>query len=138
MIPPLHVGIVNDATIHFFRTPLKDGRPDLPSVAWDDLVAAFPLTAGHQGMMRQRLREEWGDKSRTIASTAGVVVIVPYVMGQGFVAGMDDYTGSNASEEYETAAACAMKAMLRNLPYQDRLLYAVAGFDRWDEEEPPR
>lgn len=135
MMTPLHVGTINGAPVRFFRTPIKDGRPDLPWTAWDDLTAAFPLTADHQMILRQRLRTDWGGVSHTIASTTGLVVIVPHIIAKGFVDGMAEFEDTGASDDYAKSLALAMKAMMAHLPLQARLDYAVTGLHRWDDEE---
>jgi hypothetical protein len=39
MIKPLHIGQVGGQPLRFFKTPLDDGRPDLPWHCVDDLRA---------------------------------------------------------------------------------------------------
>jgi hypothetical protein len=46
IIAPLHVGIVGGQPLRFFRSPLNDGRPDLPWHAVDDLQQCLRLNWG--------------------------------------------------------------------------------------------
>jgi hypothetical protein len=36
MLMPLHTGDINGSPVRFFRSPIGDGRADLPWLAWDD------------------------------------------------------------------------------------------------------
>jgi hypothetical protein len=40
---PLHVAIVDDRQLRFFRSPNNDGRPDFPWHSTDDLQSVFGL-----------------------------------------------------------------------------------------------
>jgi hypothetical protein len=49
MIAPIHVAVINCKPLRFFRTPLDDGRPDLPWVAIDLGAVAMWLRSGWHG-----------------------------------------------------------------------------------------
>jgi hypothetical protein len=135
MMPPLHIGPVNGVRVRFFQSPINDGRADLPWLAWDDLLAAFPLPEAMRTGFRQQLRSDWPDAARTVATAEGLAVLVPHFAGQGFVAGMAECLGIDADTDYHLAMSAAMSAQTQNLPWPDGVLaYAKAALARWADE----
>ena len=132
---PLHTGTVRGAPVRFFRSPIEDGRPDMPWVAWDDLTASFPLPAGLRDDFRRGLRAEWGDASRTVATSAGPAVVVPHFAAQGFIHAMAECFGMDAEGDYATAGAEALERLTAHLTFPDGVLaFSAAALRRWDAE----
>ena len=132
---PLHTGTVNGSPVRFFRSPIEDGRADLPWMAWDDLTAAFPLPANVQAHFRQSLRTDWPDVSRTIATITGPVVVVPHFAGKGFIGAMVECLRIDAEVEYTKSATKALDALMGDRPFDAVIRYVAVALHRWDDDK---
>ena len=83
MIEPLHVATVGGPPLRFFRTPINDGRPDLPWHAVEDLHRCLGLNRAARKYFLHRLRE-WKEP-RTVATADGLVTIAPHFIAQGTI-----------------------------------------------------
>jgi hypothetical protein len=77
VIEPLHVAVGGGHPLRFFRTPLNDGRPDLPWVAIDDLGRCLGLSRTDRRVHLRAVHA--GSKAiiRTIATSDGPASIIP-------------------------------------------------------------
>ena len=69
MIEPIHVATVAGRPLRFFRTPLNDGRPDLPWHCVDDLYRCLGLGRAAQRDLLSRLRAKGA--MQTVATADG-------------------------------------------------------------------
>lgn len=113
MIEPLHVAVIGGHPLRFFRTPLNDGRPDLPWVAVDDLGLCLGLNRAERKIHR-RLFRTLGTASagatRTIETQAGPVSIIPMPIANATAAGLVEVLGKGsayARAEYQLACGKA-------------------------------
>ncbi|MBC7907621.1 MAG: hypothetical protein H7Y60_12880 [Rhodospirillaceae bacterium] len=135
MMTPIHTASINGHPVRLFRSPLNDGRPDFNWVAWDDLLAAFPLPSDMKTDFIRRLRSDWPDESRTVATAEGLAVLVAHHAAQGFLAAMTECLGIDAECNYAMGAAAALKLMTGHLAFPDGVVaYAAAASRRWDAE----
>src|SRR5262245_14045752 len=112
MITPLHIATVGGHQLRFFKTPLNDGRPDMPWVAVDDLGRCLCLSRADRRIhlaVFYRLKKEI---VRTIATPDGPVTIAPHALAKPALEALID-TGrarapASARDEYTNAIAEAM------------------------------
>src|SRR5258707_182286 len=81
-IEPLHVATVGGHPLRFFKTPLDDGRPDLPWVAVDDLGRCLALSRAHRRIHMAVFYRLQKEMVRTIATADGPVTIVPHALAK--------------------------------------------------------
>jgi hypothetical protein len=99
MIEPLHVAIVAGHPLRFFRSPLNDGRPDMPWVAIDELGRCVGLNRADRRIHLAVFHRVPAFKKmvRTIATRDGPVTIAPHALAQ-LVLGALIRHGSSACE----------------------------------------
>jgi len=133
MATPICTGTVNGSPVRFFRSPLNDGRPDFPWIAWGDLTDAYPLSAAKKAVFFQRLHADWPDIPRTVATADGVVTLVPHFAAQGFTSAMTECLGIDAEKEYALGAGEALKIVTAHLSFPDGVLcFARDAMRGWD------
>jgi hypothetical protein len=145
MIEPLHIATIGKHQLRFFRTPINDGRPDLPWIAVEDLHCCLGLNRAARKHFLHRLREWKEPKPRTVATAGGIITIVPHFMAQGMVDGMVD--GDMAPEriraQYDDASSQALRKLIPG-PSQAGadptawLLRIKAAMNRWEQSEAPK
>jgi len=110
---PLHIATVGGHSLRFFRTPVDDGRPDLPWHAVDDLGHCLGLNRAGRRIHQRVYREirDWKQIVRTVATADGPVTIAPHCMAMATVGGLIDTGRAPASAEHEYVNACAEAAM---------------------------
>ena len=118
MIEPLHVATVGGQPLRFFKSPLNDGRPDLPWHAVDDLHRCLGLNRDARRFFLRRLRQ-WGEP-KTVATADGVVTVAPHFMAQGTVDAMVEEGVAPASvrTEYDRAGADAIRKLMHRVPLE--------------------
>jgi hypothetical protein len=137
MITPLHIAEINGERLRFFKTPLNDGRPDLPWHAVDDLYRVMKLPRGLRRHFRERIRTV-----RTVATAEGLVTIGPHLLAQGAIDVMiaAKETSASVKNDYAMAAAEAMERLADVLPFafpsDEYLAWMVAAMKRWEDEMP--
>jgi hypothetical protein len=84
MIEPLQVANVAGRPLRFFRSPLNDGRPDMPWVAIDELSRCVGLNRADRRVHLAVFHRVPAFKEivRTIATRDGPVTIVPHALAQ--------------------------------------------------------
>jgi hypothetical protein len=99
MIEPLHVATIGGQPLRFFRTPLKDGRPDLPWCCLDDLGRCLGLNRQGRKIFLRALQSkaEWHAIARTVPTADGILTIAPHFMAQGMTGAMIDQGMAAAS-----------------------------------------
>lgn len=133
---PVHTGAVNGHSVRFFKTPLDDGRPDLPWHAVDDLMKACGLTRPAERTHFLRMaQKDWGDCIRTVATASGPVTVGPHYMAQGLVGAMIHVrrVKKRAEMDYTKAAASALEALTGDLGDEASIGYAIAASHRWND-----
>jgi hypothetical protein len=140
MIKPLHVATVGGQPLRFFKTPLDDGRPDLPWVAIDDLGRCMGLSRSRR-RIHFRVFQLWKDIVRTVATPDGSVTIAPHAMARAAVEALID-TGrapASARDDYVRASADAMmKVSPGPFPSIDALMAWVnEAANRWRLQPVP-
>jgi hypothetical protein len=112
LLKPLHMGTVNSQPLRFFRTPLEDGRPDLPWHAVEDLHRCLSLNRNARKYFLHRLRE-WKEP-RTVATADGLVTVAPHFVAQGTIDAMVEGEMAPASirAEYDLAGSEALKKLI--------------------------
>ena len=133
MIEPLHTTRVGSHELRFFRTPLADGRPDLPWHAVDDLQRCLGLNREARKFFLKQLRQ-WGE-IRTVATANGVVTLAPHYMAQGLIDATVETGRAPESfrAEYDRAGAAALKKLApAHFPDESWLLWIKAAMHRWE------
>ena len=140
MISPLHIGSVGGRQLRFFRTPLTDGRPDMPWHCVEDLHRCLGLNREQRKLFLRELKNSnWPTK--TIATADGVITIAPHFVAQGTVdtwieQGM---APTSVRNEYDKAGAEALKKLPKPPAAANPeawLLWLKAATNRWEEAEP--
>jgi hypothetical protein len=113
MIEPLHVATVGDHPLRFFRTPLNDGRPDLPWVAIDDLGRCIGLSRRNRKIHLRVFHSLSKDIIRTVATPDGRISIAPHALARAAVEALIDMgrAPTSARDDYVSASAEAMSKL---------------------------
>jgi hypothetical protein len=103
LIEPVHVGTVGGRPLRFFRSPLADGRPDMPWHSVDDLHRCLGMNRAMRKFFLAKLREgKQAQAHHTIATAEGIAVVAPHFMAQGTLdALIDDQRIAPASTRTE-------------------------------------
>jgi hypothetical protein len=140
MITPLHIATVGGHSLRFFRTPLNDGRPDLPWHCVDDLHKCLGLNRDLRRIFLRKLKNaKW--PSKTIAAADGVITIAPHFVAQGTIDAMVDegIAPGSVGTEYARTGAEALKKIAPPVFATDTeawLSWMKAATNRWEEAEP--
>jgi hypothetical protein len=118
MIEPLHTGIVGGQPLRFFRTPLNDGRADLPWHAVDDLHRCLGLNRDARKYFLHKLRA-WKEP-RTVTITEGIITVAPHFMAQGTIDAIveNGMVPTSVRAEYDQAGADAMRKLMHGIPFE--------------------
>lgn len=133
---PLHVAEINGKKVRFFRTPLKDGKPDFPWHAVNDLASAMGLNSRERKGFLRMLRSGPGAVVVSIATEGGIAQISPHFMAQGLVEAMVEtgHAAKVAEDQYHKAVFDAGKALELVDGRCGSFEYTLAAFRRWDDE----
>jgi len=134
MIELLHVATVGGHPLRFFRTPLNDGRPDMPWHCVDDLHKCLGL---NRDLRRVFLRKLKGAKWPSAAAAAdGIITIAPHFVAQGTIDAMTDVgvAPKSVRAEYDHAGAEALKKLgvPFPLPSDEWFGWMKAAMNRWN------
>lgn len=140
-IEPLHIATVGGHRLRFFRTPLPDGRPDMPWHCVDDLQHCLGLNRAGRKVALHTLRsnKEWSAYLRTVATADGVVTVAPHFMAHGLIDAMIERRMAAASirNDYDNAGADAMKKLSTSAPFafpsDEWLAWMKAAMNRWEK-----
>jgi hypothetical protein len=139
MIEPLHIGTIAGQQVRFFRSPLADGRPDLPWHCVDDLHRALGLNRAQRKIFLSKLRTWREHRVQTVAAAEGVLTLAPHFMAQGTVDALvaDGITPASVGDEYDRASAAALKKLTHQLgitfPHDRLLAWMRDAMNRWEE-----
>jgi hypothetical protein len=134
----LHIGTVCGHPVRFFKTPNDDGRPDFPWLSIDDLQQAVGMSRSARRFFLHKLRKDWGDVARTIATTDGLVTIAPHFVAQGLLDALVD-TGmalSKARSDYDQAGTNALQKLVPphlQFPSEEWLQFIAAAMKRHEK-----
>jgi len=135
MIEPLHTATIGSHQLRFFRTPLDDGRPDLPWVAIDDLGRCLGLSRAHRRIHLAAFYQVWKEAVRTVETPDGRVAVAPHAMAMAAVEALIDKgrTTASARDEYVSASADAMMKLPRGPFHSAEALrvWVSAAANRW-------
>lgn len=98
MAPPIYTTFLRGIPLHFYATPLDDGRPDGPWVDVLNLLALMPLVDMECAFIANAYRQDWFDLVREVPAERGTLILTPWL-----------------------AAAPMASAMLHQLHAEDRL-----------------
>jgi hypothetical protein len=145
VIEPLHVAKVGPHSLRLFRTPLNDGKPDMPWHAVDDLHQCLGLNREARRFFLHKLQTgPWSKYVRTVATADGLVTVAPHFIAQGTIdaltgLGMSAATVDALYFDYARAGTKAMRK-LRPAHLEDDdpegdafLTWLGAAFHRWDD-----
>jgi hypothetical protein len=138
---PLHVATVGGHPLRFFKTPLNDGRPDMPWVAIDDVGRCVGLSRVHRRIHRAVFHRLSKEIVQTVTTADGHVDIAPHVLMRSAVEALID-TGrapASARDEYVHASAEAlMKVAPQPFPSAEALTAWVnVAANRWRLQPEP-
>jgi hypothetical protein len=142
VIEPLHVAMVGSHSLRFFRTPLNDGRPDLPWVAIDDLGRCLGLSRTDRRVHLRAVHA--GSKAiiRTIATSDGPASIIPVSMANAAAAALVEDLGRGSPQaraEYQRAAGHALMKLAPQ-PFasaEELMAWTNAATTRWGGDPIP-
>jgi hypothetical protein len=148
MITPLHVATIGGHPLRFFRTPINDGKPDMPWHAVDDLHQCLGLNrAARRFFLRKLQTGPWSKCVRTVATADGLVTVAAHFIAQGTISamtglGMSAATVDALESDYARVGTAAMQklkpAHLEGDPEGDAFLaWLGAAFHRWDDAGRP-
>jgi len=134
IVKPIHTGTVNGHPVRFFRSPLDDGRPDLPWHGIEDLMTAAGVS---RDMRRALSRRSKGvtDEFQTVATDDGLVVIAPHPSAQGLLGAVAKLGRAPASveREYQLAGAEALDVITAGMPFDQTIKWACVAARRWGD-----
>jgi hypothetical protein len=137
-IEPLYIATVGGKPLRFFRTPLDDGRPDLPWHCVDDLHRCLGLNRDLRRIFLRKLKSaRW--PTRTIAAADGIITIAPHFVAQGTVDAMTDEgeAPKSVGDEYYREGAAALKKLAPFAFRSDEGLdWMKAAMNRWEGSMP--
>jgi hypothetical protein len=140
MINPLHVATVGGHSLRFFKTPLNDGRPDLPWHAIDDLQRCLGLNPDQRRAFQHLLRsrtKRWSVIPRTVATADGIVTVAPHFLAHGMIDALiqDGQAPARARDEYDHASADTMRKIGVPFPFPSDEFFAwiKAAMNRWED-----
>jgi hypothetical protein len=139
-VEPLHIATVGGHSLRFFKTPLNDGRPDMPWVAIDDLGRCLGLSRAHRRIHLALLFRAFKEIVRTVETPDGRVAILPHTIVMAAVEAllMKGRTTASARDEYVNASADAMKNFAPSFPSPEALTAWVnAAANRWRLQPEP-
>lgn len=138
VVAPIIVGVVNGKPVRFFKTPLNDGKPDLPWHATDDLARALGCDRGLRKHYQRMFQKDWPHAIRSIATAEGVVTVAPHFAALGFVSSMieNGIAPQSADMEYARSAIEACQELFGRISNAEELLLMVTARNRWDDPEP--
>jgi hypothetical protein len=140
MISPLHIATVGGQPLRFFRTPLNDGRPDMPWDCVEDLHRCLGLNRAQRKIFLRKLKNsKWPTK--TIAAADGIITIAPHFVAQGTVDMLieEKMAPPRVRDEYDQAGTEALKKLPQPPAAANPeawLLWLKAATNRWEEAEP--
>jgi hypothetical protein len=111
VIEPLHVGTVGGKPLRFFRTPLNDGRPDMPWAAIDDVGRCIGLSRTDRRIHLRAAVRAFEGIARSVATPDGPTTIVPHTLILAAIEGLIDIGRVSASARDNYAHACAVACM---------------------------
>jgi hypothetical protein len=138
MIAPLHVATVGHHPLRFFRTPLTDGRPDLPWCCVDDLGRCLGLNRQGRKIFLYALQADakWRAIAQTVATADDILTIVPHFMAQGLIDAMIDTGRSRAGVRNEHISASAEALQKIDEPFEfpsdQYFAWMKAAMNRWE------
>jgi hypothetical protein len=103
MIEPIHVATLAGQPLRFFRTPLDDGRPDLPWHCVDDLHQCLGIDRAARRVLLSKMRVT--ESMQTVATPDGIVTVAPHYMALGSIDAMINMGRAPASLRAEYALA---------------------------------
>jgi hypothetical protein len=131
---PLHVGTVSGQPLRFFKTPLDDGKPDLPWHAVDDLQRVLGLNREQRKFFLHKLRNR---DVRTVATADGIITIAPHYMAQGTIDAMIEMGKAPASvrAEYDRVGSALQKLIPPPLEFGTDAWFGwmKAATHRWED-----
>jgi hypothetical protein len=90
---PLHVAIVNDKQLRFFRSPNNDGRPDFPWHSTDDLQSVFGLNRAQCRIMATMWwNGPYEDVFHTVETSEGLVAIAPDCVARATISSLEHFS----------------------------------------------
>ena len=141
MSEPLHIATVGGHQLRFFKTPLTDGRPDLPWVAIDDLGRCAGLSRARRRIHLRVFYSVWKEAVRTVATPNGRISIIPHAIARAAVEALIDRGRAPASvrDEYIAASVDAMMKLPRGPFHSAEALTAWvnAAANRWRLQAEP-
>lgn len=136
MITPLHEARVCGKRLRFFRTPLNDGRPDLPWHSVDDLQSCLGLSRAQRKIFLRMLQNDQRmGPIQTVATTDGLISIAPHFAAQGMIGAIQQVgmAKPEADAEYAVAGVEACKKLTGGMSFQNGLLeWMAAAMKRWE------
>lgn len=113
---PLHIAQVGGRRFRFFRTPLNDGKPDMPWYAIEDLHQCLRLNRDQRRVLLRRFRARF---VQAVATAEGIVNIAPHLMAQGTIDAMIEMGLAPASvrADYDLAGSEALQKLCAHLEF---------------------
>jgi hypothetical protein len=129
-VAPLHTGTVNGSPVRFFLSPLQDGLPDFPWSSLDDLICAVGLPDKMRELSASKL-QSISAEAMTVATTEGLLTIIPHPDAQGLIQAMAKLRGVDAESDYKFEGAAAFCRQLADLTDKEVMEYSQAAVKRW-------
>jgi hypothetical protein len=126
IVNPLHIADVAGERLRFFKSPLADGRPDLPWHSVDDLHCCLKLPPDLR-LTLQRNAGRWTVKS--VATAVGIDQIAPHYVAEAMISGAISIGLASANVEHAYMAASNQATRL--LMASSGLTFATDGWFNW-------
>jgi len=134
---PLHVAIVNDKQLRFFRSPNNDGRPDFPWHSTDDLQSVFGLNRAQCRIMATMWwNGPYEDVFHTVETSEGLVAIAPDCVARATISSLVELIGIGSDDverAYSIGSTDACTKLHGDLRGASLDMWMQAAWDRYDE-----
>lgn len=137
LVKPIHTAALGLANLRFFRSPLEG--PQMPWHSVEDLYRCLVMDRGLRRVFLAKLKRDWKDDIRAVATPTGPTIIAPHFMAQGLIGSMVEIGVAPASstDAYAEAGSGAMKALTAGMDPLASMNWAIAAFRKENGEEGP-
>jgi len=134
----LHVSMVGQQPVRFFRPPLNDGRPDMPWCSLSDILRATGYDKDARARLAVTISRDYRERIRSIADPVKArLVIGCYVLGMDVLSAAVRRGFAHGSLIADLRDGCmeAAKKMLADRDPAEAALYLIDAAKRWKPEE---
>jgi hypothetical protein len=135
IVEPIHITEINGLPLRMFASPLytQFRQADYPWHSADDLRAILRLPDDLRALFQQRMKAEWTEQVKTVATPTGLTMIAPHYMAEGMLKAMQYRRKILPTEDrrhirahYRVAVTSAMMKMLNHMSDTEKVIFALS------------